>query len=50
MNDAEAYLKLYGDLVYVVPFYIQRFKLVPLNEQIIPFVEVQNGQIQGRIN
>jgi hypothetical protein len=32
MNDAEAYQKLYGDLVYTVPFYIQKFDLVPLGE------------------
>jgi hypothetical protein len=25
MNDAEAYHKLYGDLVYSIPFYCARF-------------------------
>ena len=29
MNDAEAYQKLYGDLVYEVPHYKERFEMVP---------------------
>jgi hypothetical protein len=29
MNDAEAYQKLYGDLVKVVPFYQERYQEVP---------------------
>jgi len=29
LNDAEAYQKLYGDLVKVVPFYQERYQEVP---------------------
>ena len=33
MNDAEVYFKLYGKLLYVVPFYKKKFNLVEVSDE-----------------